>query len=592
MNKIFKNTLGAGVLAMISLFSFSCSDTWDDHYESTSGLTYDGSLMGYLESKSELSDFVDILKATGYDQELKASQVLTVLAPMNGTFKKDSLLTEIANGQKKAVIDEFVKNHICRYNVSVGAKEQTVTMLNKKNINIGTLSTAKIGEAEADVMNVSCNNGVVHVIKEYLPYQYNIYEYLAKDYRENAAKYETTAPAAEEGEEETETPDFETWYGYLNELYVDSLDEARSVSRGVDENGDNIWVDSVVISNNKILRRMDAYLYREDSTYLTILPSFEAYNNRYQGIKGLFNWNISYNSDEAVRDSMTRYFAHYFTMCDLSYNMSDAMNGNTQNDSLFSTVFWRGNWPYHVYYNPFASDGIMAAKTSEFECSNGKVYRMDQIPFDVYSNIFTKITLEAEYRNYVYEDGENAFTNKNTTNYNMVTNTADSVSGSGYLHVMPITSNRNTEITFQIPNTLSGQYDIYVKFLPIQVWDTTKTQLPVQFRASIYERNNQNGAYPAETRPTYEFQNGSSKNFQTIPQSIDSVYVGTYKFNYCYYSTSAGVLFKLESYVLGSQSSKFTKEMLIDKIVLVPNRTVHDSDGKYIGEATETRRRK
>ena len=581
--------MGAGLLAMISILSFySCSDTWDDHYESTSGLTYDGTIMGYLESQGDLSDFVDILKATGYDQELKSSQVLTVLAPKNGSFDKAALLSQIAAGGKRTVIDEFVKNHICRYNVSIGAKEQVVTMLNEKNIEIGTLSTATVGDTKADKMNVSCNNGVVHVLADYLPYQYNIYEYLAKDYNENADKYVTIS--ADDEDEEPQA--FETWYGYLKELYVDSLDEARSVSRGVDENGDQIWVDSVVISNNKILRRMNAYLYREDSTYLTILPSYEAYNNRYQGIRELFNWNISYNSDPVVRDSMSRYFAHYFAMCDLSYNMSDAMNGRTQQDSLYSTVFYRGNWPYHVYYDPFAPGGLMANKVSQIDCSNGTVYTMNEYPFDVFSNIFTKITLEAEHRNYVYEDGEHAFTNTSTTNYTTVSNTADSISGSGYLHVIPSTSNRNTEITFQIPNTLSGQYDFYVKFLPLQVFDTTKTQLPVQFRASIYERSAANGAYPAETRPTYEFQNGTSKNFQTIPDAIDSIYVGTFRFNYCYYSTSAGVLFKLESYVLGSQSSKFTKEMLIDKIVLVPNQTVHNSDGAYVGEAEAARRRK
>lgn len=592
MNRIFRSIVGAGVLAVISAFSFfSCSDTWEDHYEATNGLAYDGTIMSYLESQSGLSDFVEILKATGYDKELQASQVLTVLAPENGTFDKAALLAQIANGDKKTVVDEFVKNHICRYNVSIGANEQTVTMLNEKNIEIGSQATAKVGDttADKDKMNISCSNGVVHVLLDYLPYQYNIYEYLARDYMENANKYLNIA-GSEDDEEETEA--FETWYGYLNELYVDSLDEERSVSRGVDENGDNIWVDSVVISNNKILRRMDAYLYREDSTYLTILPSFEAYNSRYQGIKQLFNWNISYNSDVAVRDSMTRYFAHYFTMCDLSYNMSMAMNGKTSQDSLFSTVFRRGNWPYHVYYKPYGAGGILAQRKDAIECSNGTVYPMEQFPFDVFSNVFTKITLEAEHRNYVYEDGDHAFTNTTTTSYTTVSNTADSISGNGYLHVTPVTSNRNTEITFEIPNTLSGQYDIYVKFLPVQVYDTTKTKLPIQFRASIYERNEQTGAYPAETRPSYEFLNGTSRNFQTNPESIDSVYVGTYRFNYCYYSTSAGVLFKLESYVLGSQSSKFTKEMLVDKIVLVPNQIVHNSDGAYVGEADEARRRK
>ena len=581
MNRIFKNTLGAGVLALISLFSFfSCSDTWDEHYESSSGLTYDGLLMGYIESQPDLSDFVEILKATGYDKELASNQVLTVMAPKNGSFDKAALLSQIANGEKEEVINEFVKNHICRYNVSIGAKEQTVTMLNEKNVEVGNQAMGTIGEAKVSKMNVSCSNGVIHILDSSLPYQFNIYEYLAKDYNLHKGQF-------------ADSEDFETWYGYLKELYVDSLDEARSVSRGVDENGENIWVDSVVISNNKILRRMDAYLYREDSTYLTILPSYEAYNRRYQGIKGLFNWNISYNTDETVRDSMTRYFTHYYTMCDLSYNMSESMNNEkTRQDSLFSTVFWRGNWPYSVYYNPYNSDGILAGTKNVTECSNGWVYTMDELPFTVFTNVFRELTYEAEQRFYVYEDGDNAFTNKNTTNYNGVSNSADSISGSGYLHVTPITSNRNTEITFELPNTLSGQYDIYVKFLPIQVWDTTKTKLPVQFRASIYERSAVNGAYPAETKPTFEFTNAGSKNFQTNAECIDSVFVGSYKFAYCYHSTSAGVLFKLESYVLGSQSSKFTKEMLIDKICLVPSRTAHNEDGLYIGEGSETRRRK
>ena len=252
-----------------------------------------------------------------------------------------------------------------------------------------------------------------------------------------------------------------------------------------------------------------------------------------------------------------------------------------------------------MYYNPSAADGILANIQDKIQCSNGWVYTIDQLPFSVYTNIFRELTVEGEHRNYIYEDGEKAFTNETTTEYVSVSNSADSISGNGYLHISPKTSNRNTEITFQIPNTLSGQYDIYVKFLPLQVYDSTKTKLPVQFRASIYERSNVNGAYPAETKPTFEFQNNGSKNFQTNPDCIDSLYVGTYRFNYCYHSTSAGVLMKIESYVLGSQSSKFTKEMLIDKICLVPNRTVHDENGAYIGQqgeaeeqTNETRRRK
>ncbi|MBQ9163220.1 MAG: fasciclin domain-containing protein [Bacteroidaceae bacterium] len=592
MNRIFKNTVRAGVIALITSVSLgSCSDTWDDHYESLSGLTYDGSLLGYLQDNPDLSDFVEVVKASGFDKDLASNQVLTVIAPKNGSFDKQYYLNLIQNGRKKEVIDEFIKNHICRYNISMGAEEQTVTMMNKKNVKLGTISEGTIEEENVDKMNVSCSNGVVHVIDGYLPYQYNIYEFLAKDWRDNYTPAEPLPALDENGEAvEVELPPYETLYGYLSEMYVDSLDEPRSVSRGVDENGDQIWVDSVVISNNKILRRLDAYLYREDSTYITLLPDFDAYNRRFQGIKGLFNFNVSYNSDQAVRDSVQRYWAHYYSLCDLSYNMGQHQNIHTQ-DSLFSTAFSRWSWPYNVYYNPYEAEGIMSSVYETIDCSNGQVCRVHEYPFDVYTNVFKKITLEGESRFYIYEDGENQFTNKTSTSYNTVANAADTISGSGYLHVVPAQSSRQTELTFQLPNTLSGQYDIYIKFLPYQVYapeDTEHTNLPIRFRCSLYERNATNGAFPAYNRATVDFYSNPEKkerNFQTDPNCIDSLYIGTYKFNYCYLNTTPGVLFKIQSNVTSGVAKQFTKEMLIDKIVLIPNRERHDDDGLYTPES-------
>jgi uncharacterized surface protein with fasciclin (FAS1) repeats len=592
MNRIFINTVRAGVIALITSVSLgSCSDTWDDHYESLSGLTYDGSLLGYLQDNPDLSDFVEVVKASGFDKDLASNQVLTVIAPKNGSFDKQYYLNLIQNGRKKEVIDEFIKNHICRYNISMGAEEQTVTMMNKKNVKLGTISEGTIEEENVDKMNVSCSNGVVHVIDGYLPYQYNIYEFLAKDWRDNYTPAEPLPALDENGEAvEVELPPYETLYGYLSEMYVDSLDEPRSVSRGVDENGDQIWVDSVVISNNKILRRLDAYLYREDSTYITLLPDFDAYNRRFQGIKGLFNFNVSYNSDKAVRDSVQRYWAHYYSLCDLSYNMGQHQNIHTQ-DSLFSTAFSRWSWPYNVYYNPYEAEGIMSSVYETIDCSNGQVCRVHEYPFDVYTNVFKKITLEGESRYYIYEDGENQFTNKTSTSYNTVANAADTISGSGYLHVVPAQSSRQTELTFQLPNTLSGQYDIYIKFLPYQVYapeDTEHTNLPIRFRCSLYERNANNGAFPAYNRATVDFYSNPEKkerNFQTDPNCIDSLYIGTYKFNYCYLNTTPGVLFKIQSNVTSGVAKQFTKEMLIDKIVLIPNRERHDDDGLYTPES-------
>ena len=102
MNRIFKNTVRAGVIALITSVSLgSCSDTWDDHYESLSGLTYDGSLLGYLQDNPDLSDFVEVVKASGFDKDLASNQVLTVIAPKNGSFDKQYYLNLIQNGRKQ-----------------------------------------------------------------------------------------------------------------------------------------------------------------------------------------------------------------------------------------------------------------------------------------------------------------------------------------------------------------------------------------------------------------------------------------------------------------------------------------------------------
>lgn len=603
MKRLLIKSLLAGCVAALAICGFqSCTDDWDNHYNAENTVDYDGTLMAYLNSHTEFSDFAEILKATGYDRELDASQVMTLLVPKNDTFDKKEWLDMIEKGQTQLVIDRFVKNHVSRYNESMNMEERDVTMLSKKNVTFGTMTDATIEGVPVTEMNITCNNGVIHVLDGFVPYSYNIYEYIAKDYEDNWENYINSGGADLESSEE-EAPEgvnHESMYEYLDLMHIDSLVENRSVSRGYDENGEVIWVDKFIIENNKLLRKIDAYIYREDSLYLTILPSFEAYEKRFEGIKGLFNFNVTLNSDPEVRDSLQRYWAHYYAMSDLSYNlnmnkMSDPQSQLYDNgepvDTLFSTAYNKWNWPYSVYREPFGADGILSNYNDIVECSNGYIYKVNEIPFSVFDNVFKKLTLETENTSFIYEDDAKLFTNTQTTVISRVSNAADTISGNGYVHIVPASSNRNTEFTYYLPNTLSGQYDIYVKFLPMQVFDETRTRLPVQFRASLYERSAVNGAFPAESKPTYQFMNpeDGKSNFHTDPDRIDSLYIGTYKFEFCYQGSNPGVLFKLESYVLTSQAKSYTKEMLIDKIVLVPNRERHNNDGLYID--MEARRR-
>ena len=117
MNKNINKSIRTGVLVFAGLLvSYACSDTWDEHYDANlaTGNVVDATIYQQLKTEG-LTDFVEILDATGYNALLDESQLVTVFAPVNGSFNKDSLLTEIKNGHKDLVITRFVKNHIARY---------------------------------------------------------------------------------------------------------------------------------------------------------------------------------------------------------------------------------------------------------------------------------------------------------------------------------------------------------------------------------------------------------------------------------------------------------------------------------------------
>ena len=107
---------GAGSVA-------SCSD-WDDHYDGADSESSNISLWQQISSNPELSDFAEVLEQTkvfrqhkkssmSYAEILNGGQSFTVMASVNGTFNKDSLLAlvQTANGDS-AVEKNFVKNHL------------------------------------------------------------------------------------------------------------------------------------------------------------------------------------------------------------------------------------------------------------------------------------------------------------------------------------------------------------------------------------------------------------------------------------------------------------------------------------------------
>ncbi len=565
MNNI-KNIFRATALSAFGVFVMAaCTDTWDEHYDGTTGgLKYAGTTMEYIDSKSNLSDFAEVLRATGYDKDLAAGQVLTIFAPQNGTFNKDSLLQIVADGNRKRVIERFVKNHILLYNVSVTEQEQTQALLNGKQMSVkpvfdeeGNLVRYEVGNVPVAEQNVSCKNGVVQVLEGDIPYLNNVYELLENEYEQYLA-----ANGLEE--------DSLTLFHFLKSYDVDSLDEAHSVPRGIDADGNTVYVDSVMIRNNRVLNGLDAFLYREDSSYMAILPSIDAYKKRYEEVSRYFHFSPLLNrTNAAYRDSVQNFSAHYYTLSELFYNR----NRNTHStDSLVATTFTSRRWPYGIYYNPYNPGGLMSGVKDLQECSNGVVALTDEMPYSIYDNFFRTITVEGESSGNVVTD--DTYSSTDMTNYMRVSRTADSISNNAFMFIQPKTSRSQVKLSYRIPNVLSGTYDIYVKFLPYHVYDTDtvgKTILPLQFRCSYWEADSVTGEMPRRAVNLTNPETGN-RNFQTNPMSIDTVYVGTVKFDRCYQGLTAGVYLTIESYVTNTQLKNFTREMLLDCIIFKPHR--------------------
>ena len=71
MNKYINKTFLLGAVAATGALAISsCSDTWNDHYETASVTTYEGSTFEAIEEMAP--DFADVIKAVGFDRELNS----------------------------------------------------------------------------------------------------------------------------------------------------------------------------------------------------------------------------------------------------------------------------------------------------------------------------------------------------------------------------------------------------------------------------------------------------------------------------------------------------------------------------------------
>ena len=475
------------ILGMMAIGAFlsplsvltSCSD-WNDHYENASGGSTTNSLFDEIASHEELSDFSTLIARTkvfrhhkvtetSYADILSGGQSLTLMAPVNGTFNLDSLLTVLETAQGDSAVEHFVvKNHIIRSPHS--ATEGRYKSLNGKYV---VVTPGSIGGSEIDQANIHTRNGVLHVMKSPIEYKKTIYETLVLD-----EDYKNVG----------------TGIASYNE---DVFDENASVQSGVVE-GVPVYVDSVIYERNKMMEAI-GLLNAEDSVYSVAIPTNEGWKKAWDKAVKFFN----YADNVDKRDSLQKYYTMRALLDDAVF--SKTMQ-SSPNDSIISVQYNRSTPEYHVFYKPYESTGLLGKANSIRSCSNGFLYCYDEWPFDPTQTYFKKIEQEGEYTWNISD-----YTTERC-NLNVKAVLDKQVHKGSYVRLSPIKSNDAMlwNVSYRVPGVLSGKYKVHIVTLSKTI-DVIDEEKIVKFKTSInyYDQSGklQNTPWSEQTIETEDYVN-------------------------------------------------------------------------------------
>ena len=520
----------------------SCSD-WNDHYEGTADAASEGAtIWQQMKATPELSDFCDVLEQTkvyrmhkktpvSYADLLSGGQSFTVLAPVNNTFNKDSLLQLVQTVRGDSAVEKsFVQNHITRSLVSSSPNNAKMLMLNMKHM---TMENGLVDNTPVKLANTKSSNGMFHILQHALPYKHNILEMLC------------------------DNPQLTDIGANIMSFNEDIFDPTSSVSNGVID-GVPIYVDSVVYERNRLLENV-GLLDAEDSTYLVVVPTTEGWREIYNETSQYF----LYDKSVEKRDSLQQYYTMSALLEDAVFNMTDQ---KSIQDSLISVPYLRTNQSfekgkkvYHVFQKPFEEGGILYG-ANKLDCSNGRIYTTPKWSFKPTDTFFKELRTEGE--------STWMLTQERDCSYNIRRQIADSISSGSYLQIIPKSGTSNWELTFRISNTLAGDYDICMVLLPQSVAGLNNGK-PCKFKATINYVDEDNNA---------QSFNCNNTQFESNAERVDTIVVAEgFHFPTCNYDQNeVKVTVKLQCSILARETSRYSREMYLDCIYLRPRTSKSD----------------
>ena len=528
----FYITLSTLLFTLMNLAS--CSD-WDDHYEneSANANSADISLWDAIQQRSDLSDFAQELEKTmvfrqhkktsvSYADVLKGGRSLTLFAPVNGTFNKDSILSLLTTAKGDSAVERFfIMNHLSQDLISTDGTEKSFRMLNSKK---GEVNGDVINNVAAKQTNVHSKNGIMHVMSAQMPYMKTIYETLVS------------------------LPQFKSHGEFLASYNEDRFDEEKSVSSEIVD-GMKIYVDSVVYEENKLMYAI-GLLDAEDSVYHAVIPTEEGWNKAYN--KALECYKYPKSNDNA--DSLQHYYAYRALMDDAVYShlrQKEHIEQYVLSRSWLADTYHR----YGVYFKPFSSEGIFGSAKEKIVCSNGYIYASDEWAFDPHSTYNVALEYEGEASTSVID--------YSGCTLNETSALGDSISAGSFMHIKPSSGNSNWSVKYKLLSALSTSYDIYLKVLPKSVLGSDSKR-PCRFTATI----------------NYYDEDGNEKSFacnegspiNTDPERAGYLYVGSFKLPTCNYGETIGQpSITITCSIRPNENSRYDRNFYLDLIRLQPS---------------------
>lgn len=566
----------------------SCTDTWDDHYESLGGGengVHEGTIWSAIKSNPNMSNFAKLIEGCDYVDRLNGSQVFTVFVPTNDDFsaaEAEALITEYKAQAEKVlpenntVIKEFIQNHMALYNHSfTNMRTDTLVLMNGKYA-VMKPDTTLNGIKMSDI-NQLYSNGVLFVMDKKVDFTPNVFETFRKD-----ADYDSIRS-----------------FLYNSHYYYKVFQPEQSVAGSI-VNGKTQYLDSVFTQRNELYNYV-GLINSEDSNYVMVAPT----NTVWKQLIDEYQTYFDYPEKLADRDSMAythsrlaivrgTTFSRTFNT-DASLNDSAMSIASTRSYTSRKSIWGGMPFEYYQYYMPKAAKGALN-QTEVQSCSNGEVRKATEWNIDKRMSFHQFIIAEPydldevkkEYDTSIKDSVESAthsvgyVTIDNKKFYNKVWNNSFVT----YDNYFPTS---DYWVKYELPGGVLSNigYDIYLVTVPALAEDSTASEVqckPTKIKCKVVSPGLTSGEEELLNPNSPYFVAKGTPYFQPNPDSVCYVQLAeNYKFPKASYGVGDKTLksyLKIETKVLSAELRKKThiRTLRVACVMVVPHGSLEVVD--------------